>query len=192
VELSRNRFRDFLNGMKMTNSYRRRFKTQANEYLICEMSVQVIRSVSPSSTFILLASVDVTKQVTEARGRGDTARWLEASFRSLPEATIVLDSLGRIRHLNHAAERILGWSEAEAAGSIAEDLIPWRDLHLPDGTPSDYEFQSGVSRGWSGSATVIVKGGIPRQVRISTEPVVDANGLVLGIVSCISPLRLSS
>ena len=44
-------------------------------------------------------------------------------LRSLPEA-VVLDTLGRIRHLNHAAERLLGWSEAEACGAIAEDLNP--------------------------------------------------------------------
>lgn len=187
-QLSRDRFQDFLDGMQMTTSYRRRFKTKANEYLICELSVQVIRRKSECDPLMLLASVDVTKQVLDACVRGELARWIEASFRSLAEATVVLDTLGRIRHLNRAAEVLLGWSEAEASGSIAEDLIPWKDVLSSDGNPSDYKFQWGVSQGWSGSATVVVKGGIAKKLRIRTEPVVDSNGLVLGIASCISPL----
>jgi len=135
-----------------------------------------------------LASVDVTKQVAEARCRGELARWVEASFRSLPEATIILDTLGHIRYLNHSAERLLGWSESEASGTIAEVLIPWSDVLSSDGIQSGYEFQRGVSRGWSGSATVTARRGIAIRMQIRTEPVVDANGLVLGIASCLRPL----
>jgi len=185
-KLSRDRFQGFLDGMQLTTSYRRRFKTKANEYLICELSVQVIRSKSETDPLMLLASVDVTQQISDACARGELARWIEASFRSLPEATIVLDTLGRIRHLNRAAELLLGLSEAEAAGSIAEDLISWSDMRSSDEIPSHYDFQWGISQGWSGSATVVVKGGIAKKLRIRTEPVVDSNGLVLGIASCLS------
>jgi two-component system sporulation sensor kinase A len=179
-QLSQERFRAFLDGLEMTTSYRRRFKTKANDYLICELSVQVINNISENGPFVLLASVDVTKQVAEACFRGECARWMEASFRSLPEATIVLDTLGRIRYLNHSVERLLGWSEAEALGAIAEDLIPWSDVLSSDGTQSAYEFQRGVSLGWSGSATVTARGGIAMRMQIRTEPVVDSNGLVPG------------
>jgi PAS domain S-box-containing protein len=184
-QLSQEQFQGLLDGPEMTASYRRRFKTRANDYLICELSVQVIRNSSENAPFVLLASVDVTKQVAEARCRGELARWVEASFRSLPEATIVLDTLGHIRHLNHSAERLLGWSEADASKAIAENLIPWSDVLSSDETPSDYDFRQGVSQGWSGSATVITKGGVAKRLKIKTEPLVDANGLVLGIASCL-------
>jgi len=186
--LSQERFRAFLDGLEMTTSYRRRFKTKTNDYLICELSVQVINNSPENGPFVLLASVDVTKQVAEACFRGELARWVEASFRSLPEATIILDTLGHIRYLNHSAERLLGWSETEAAGTIAEALIPWSDVLSSDGTQSGYEFQRGVSLGWSGSATVTARKGIAMRVQIRTEPVVDSNGLVLGIASCLRPL----
>jgi PAS domain S-box-containing protein len=187
-QLSRERFRAFLGGLEMTTSYRRRFKTKTNDYLICELFVQVINNSSENGPLVLLASVDVTKQVAEACFRGECARWVEASFRSLPEATIVLDTLGRIRYLNHSAERLIGWSEAEASGAIAEDLIPWSDLLSSDGAHMNYAFRQGVSQGWTGSATVITKGGIAKRLQIRTEPVVDSNGLVLGIASCLRPL----
>jgi len=185
---SQERFQDILNGMDVRMSYRRRFKTKSNEYLICDLSVQLINAGSNNGLFVLLASVDVTNQVAEACRRGEFSRWLEASFRSLPEATMILDALGHIRYLNHAAEQLLGWSEAEASGSLAEDLIPWSNVLSFDGTHPDYEFRQGIFMGWSGSATVITRGDVPRKLQIRTEPVVDFNGLVLGIASCLRPL----
>jgi len=186
-QLSQDRFRDLLNGLNMTASYRRRFKTKTNRYLICEMSVEIIRDNSATGPFVLLASVDVTRQVLDACHRGEIARWLEASFRCLSEATMILDTLGRICYLNRAAECLLGWSEAEASGKIAEELIPWSEIRSSDGALSGYEFRQGVAAGWSGSAVVITRGGVAKQLQIRTEPVVDSNGLVLGIASCLRP-----
>lgn len=191
-QISQERFQAFLDGLEMTTSYRRRFKTKMNDYMICELSVTVIHISSENVPFVLLASADVTRQVAEARHRGELARWIEASFRSLPEATIVLDTLGRIQYLNHSAERLLGWSEAESTGIIAEDLIPWSNVLSSDGTQAGYDFQQEVSLGWSGSATVTARGGIAMRMQIRTEPVVDSNGLVLGIARCLRAYQPTS
>jgi len=187
-QASRERFQDILNGMEMVASYRRRFKNRAGDYLICELSFQLIGNGSDDGAFVLFANVDVTTQVAEACRRGEFARWIEACFRSLPEAVMILDPLGRIRYLNQAAERLLGWSETESSGSLAEDLIPWSNVLSSDGAKPDYEFRQGIALGWSGSASVITKGGVAKQLQIRTEPVVDCNGLVLGIASCMKPI----
>jgi PAS domain S-box-containing protein len=186
-QLSRDRYRDFLNGLSMPASHRRLFMTRTNDYLICELSVRVIHGNSTRGPFVLLASIDVTRQVTDACRRGEIARWLEASFRCLSEATMIVDSLGRICYLNRSAECLLGWSEAEASGCTAEELIPWSEIRSSDGSLSGYEFRQGVAVGWSGSAVVITKGGVAKRLQIRTEPVVDSNGLVLGIASCLRP-----
>jgi PAS domain S-box-containing protein len=182
---SRERFRDILSGMEMVGPYRRRFKSSLGDYLICELSFQLINNTSNNGPLILLANVDVTSQVAEACRRGEFARWMEASFRSFPEAIMILDTLGCIRYVNHTAEQLLGWSETEASGSLAEDLIPWSNVLSSDGTHSDYAFRRGVTLAWSGSATVITKEGVAKDFQIRTEPVVDFNGLVLGIASCM-------
>ena len=187
-DLSEGRFRAFLEGMELSTSLRRRFRTKLDNFLVCELSAQIIRFDAGDGPFVLLASVDVTRQVTEARIRGDFSRWMEASFRSLPEATMILDTLGQIRHLNRAAEKLLGWSEAEAAGEIPEVLIPWCEILSSEGTPAIYEFEDGISKGWSGSATVTIKGGIQKRLRIKTEPLIASNGIVLGISSCLSSI----
>jgi len=187
VEHSKQRLRDTLNGLNLGTPYRRRFKTKDDHCLICELSVHVIPTTFQDGPFVLYACVDVTMTVIEARSRGEVARWLEASFRSLSEASIVFDTLGHIRYLNHAAEQLLWWSESEASGAVAEELIPWTDLLSVDGTESSYDFRQGVAVGWSGSAVVTARGGITKRLHIRTEPVIDANGLVLGIVSCLRP-----
>jgi len=169
----------------MNASYRRRFKTKANDSVICELSVQIIRNNLPGAPFALLASMDVTGQVAEACRRGETARWLAASFRSIPEPTIIIDTLGHIRYLNLAAERLLGWSEAEATGKVAEELIPRSDVLSSDGAEVDYDVRKGIVLGWSGSAVLINKGGVAKRLQVRTEPVVDINGLVLGIAVCL-------
>jgi len=187
IEHSKERFRDTLNGLELETSYRRRLKTKDARCLICELSIQVIRGNFQDAPLLLCACVDVTTQVVEARNRGEVARWLEASFRSLSEASIIFDTLGHIRYLNRAAEQLLGWSECEASGAVAEELIPWSDIRASDGSVSNYDFSQGVVVGWSGSAIVITRGGVAKRLLVSTEPVVDANGLVLGIASCLRP-----
>jgi PAS domain S-box-containing protein len=186
-QLSQERFRDMVNGMEMAASFRRRFKTKSSDYLVCELSVQIITDSSDNGPFLVMTNIDVTAQVAAACRRGEFARWMEASFRSLPEATMILDPLGRIRYLNKAAELLLGWKEAEAAESFAEELIPWSNVLSSDGAKPDYGFRRGVTTGWSGSASVNTKGGIVKELQIRTEPIVDFNGLVLGIASCMKP-----
>jgi len=187
-DLSKGRFQAFLDGMELSASLRRRFRTKTDDSLVCELSAQVIRCESDAGPFVLLASVDVTRQVTEARIRGEFSRWMEASFRSLAEPTMILDTLGHIRHLNRAAEKLLEWSEAEAAGAIPEILIPWCEILSSDGKPTAYDYKEGISSSWSGSALVTIKGGTLKRLRIRTEPIVASNGIVLGISSCLSPI----
>jgi PAS domain S-box-containing protein len=62
---------------------------------------------------------DVSAARHEEAGRAEAARgWLRA-LRALPSATVVLDVDGTVALWNAAAERLLGWSEEEAAGLAA-------------------------------------------------------------------------
>jgi len=64
---------------------------------------------------------------------------LEIGFRPLldaaPDATVVIDSLGRIVALNHEVERLLGWSEQELLGQPMNRLIPPRFHRTLDTQP---------------------------------------------------------
>jgi diguanylate cyclase (GGDEF)-like protein/PAS domain S-box-containing protein len=64
---------------------------------------------------------------------------LEIGFRSLldaaPDATVVIDSPGRIVASNLEVERLLGWSEVELLGQPMNRLVPPRFHHVLDIQP---------------------------------------------------------
>lgn len=64
---------------------------------------------------------------------------LNLGFRPLLEAaldaTVVVDSLGRVVALNHEVERLLGWSEQELLGQPMNRLIPQRFHGILDTLP---------------------------------------------------------
>ncbi len=55
--------------------------------------------------------------------------WLDATLRSMADAVVATDDAGLIRLMNPMAERITGWSEAEAQGRPFRDVVslfdPW-------------------------------------------------------------------
>jgi diguanylate cyclase (GGDEF)-like protein/PAS domain S-box-containing protein len=64
---------------------------------------------------------------------------LEIGFRCLldaaPDATVVVDSVGRVVALNHEVARLLGWSEGELLGQPMNRLIPPRFHRTLDTQP---------------------------------------------------------
>ncbi|HVD33336.1 MAG TPA: PAS domain S-box protein, partial [Gemmatimonadales bacterium] len=73
---------------------------------------------------------------------------LQIGFRPLldasPDATVVIDSLGKIIALNHEVERLLGWSEPELLGQPVNRLIPPRFHRNFDTHPVfNHELQEG-------------------------------------------------
>jgi len=188
-DISRERFKAFVEGMELLPSHRRHFITKSNEYLICELSAQIVRDERSGERYVLLASIDVTRQVKDARNRGEIAQWMEASFRSSCDATLVIDTIGRIRFLNRAAEKLLGWAESECIGHLPEDIFPWTNLLSSDGRISTYSFEEGVSSTWSGTAIFATKGGVKKHLKIRTTPVIASNGIVLGIAGLLSPIE---
>jgi len=77
---------------------------------------------------------------------------LNMGFRPLLEAaldaTVVVDSLGRVVALNHEGERLLGWTEQELMGQPMNRLIPTRFHRILDAQPDfDQELSESHPKG---------------------------------------------
>ncbi|MCT7981929.1 PAS domain S-box protein [Laspinema sp. A4] len=129
-------------------------------------------------------SRDITdlKQTQEALR--ETNQTLKALIQACPLAVMVLDPTGKVKMWNRSAERILGWSEAEAIGR-----------QFP-GIPAERreELQANISATLAGNPLMgaetrrLTKGGKLIDVAIWTAPLRDAKGNVsyLSILADIS------
>jgi len=80
---------------------------------------------------------------------------------SFGDALLVLDAEGRIRHLNRAGERILGWQASAALGRPVEALVPrWGEIFaaLQNGTTTEAEVLLGEGAAQRRYAVSIVPG----------------------------------
>lgn len=53
----------------------------------------------------------------------ESERWLAATLRSIADGVIAADAQGRIRFMNPVAERLTGWTVAEAAGLQTAEML---------------------------------------------------------------------
>ena len=88
------------------------------------------RSCDPGLYFGRLSPIDLSSRVLSTRSSGPTTQGLEDCCRAMiaqaTEAIILTDSDGTIRIWNHGAERIFGYSPAEALGSVFTLIVPSR------------------------------------------------------------------
>jgi two-component system cell cycle sensor histidine kinase/response regulator CckA len=63
--------------------------------------------------------------------------WLNTIFTSVADAVVVADAAGRVVMLNRAAERLTGWTQAEAAGKVLHQVATLIDRQADGGEPAD-------------------------------------------------------
>ena len=91
----------------------------------------------------------------------ESQRWLSTTVSSVHEALIAVDSSYRVITMNQAAEKLTGWSEAEAHGRIYTQIYTTCDAHTGEDlpTPIHLALQTGESVTRKGKAILIARGG---------------------------------
>jgi diguanylate cyclase (GGDEF)-like protein/PAS domain S-box-containing protein len=109
---------------------------------------------------------------------GDNLRLL---FDHISDAVFATDAANRFTHWTaSAAERIFGYSAAEAVGRPFEELLPYRMAQPGDGSEFFTELEAG--RTWRGLGTVRVRDGREIWLESTVEPIM-ADGRFVGSVS---------
>jgi|SRR5579872_414335 len=112
----------------------------------------------------------------EVRGR------LSATLRSIGDAVIATDLVGRVTFMNPVAERLTGWSEADARGKPLDDVF-CTDAQAPgtDG-PVTRALREGTTVSGAHSAILRSKDGIETPIDDRAAPVRGDGGRLLGVV----------
>ncbi|MDE3155680.1 MAG: response regulator [Acidobacteriota bacterium] len=103
---------------------------------------------------------------------------LAITLRSIGDGVITTDTLGQVRTLNPTAERLTGWTQADAAG------LPLRDVFQPaaDGAAACDQVASRTTDGARIRLPLLCRDGSSRIIEQVTSPLHDSAGEEVGAV----------
>jgi PAS domain S-box-containing protein len=117
----------------------------------------------------------------------DFDRFCRTLARKAPDAVIYADGEGRIRFWNAGAERIFGFSEADAAGKSLDIIIP-ENLRSRHWSGFDETMRSGKTRYGAGDILAVPalrKDGTRISIEFTVLPFHDEAGRMVGICAIL-------
>ena len=127
-------------------------------------------------------------QLEEVRRKGQESyereQWLNTTLRSIGDAVIACDPVGKVVFMNQVAEVLTGWPEKEAQGKpLAEVfLIVNQHTRAPVKNPVDAVRESGKVVGLANHTILIRRDQQEFFIDDSAAPILDAKSAMIGIV----------
>ncbi|MBM4123460.1 MAG: PAS domain S-box protein [Nitrospira sp.] len=178
--------RQMLAGERRTYQMEKRYYHKLGHVVWVLLSVSLVRSADgqPSHFISQIQNITARKQAEEALRQANEA--LQAIVQSSPVATTVLNRDGIVQMWNPAAERLFGWSSDEVVGrplptvpdEKREEHRALRERVLRNEAFRDVE---AVRRKKDGSLVTI---------SLSTAPLSDAQGRIVGILGLMADVTL--
>jgi PAS domain S-box-containing protein len=123
-----------------------------------------------------LQRTNVTLQISEEK--------LAVTLNSIGDAVITTDAEGRVALLNPLAEKLIGWTQAEAAGRPVEDIfrIINKETRQPSTIPVMATLAHGTIQGLANHTVLIARNGSECDIADSCAPIRDRDGQVIGAI----------
>jgi PAS domain S-box-containing protein len=140
--------------------------------------------VKPFSEVELRTTIEVAlyKHRQDMKTR-DAAHWFSSAINILGAALMVTDQDGNVKHMNHVAEALTGWSQQEAEGRHFAEVFVIRDpetgeiMENPASMPLTVGFMSGSSRN-----VLISRKETEIDVENALLPITDSEGRFSGVI----------
>jgi PAS domain S-box-containing protein len=131
---------------------------------------------------------ELEREMTE-RQRAEAARreqeeWLQITLGSIGDAVIATDTEGRVIFMNPVAERLTGWTQAEAAGAPLAGVfrIVNEYTRQPAESPVTRVLRDGAVVGLANHTLLIARDSTERPIDDSAAPIRRDLGTLLGVV----------
>jgi PAS domain S-box-containing protein len=128
------------------------------------------------------------EELAEANRRSSEVRdLLRTTFYSIGDGVVTTDASGVVELMNSRAEKLTGWSEAEARGKPVEQVFQVRvpGAREVSASPVKAALTGGVLRRARPQSVLTAKTGAEFQVEASAAPIRDARGVLCGAVLVI-------
>ncbi len=136
------------------------------------------------AAFLALVRHDLLgRERAESEAR-DTGERFRTTLSSIGDAVLTTDAEGQVTFLNPVAERVTGWSSAEAVGRRAEDVFHIRDERTNEEVESPVRrvIRDGIVVGLANHTVLRARNGREVPIADSGAPIRDARGGVTGVV----------
>ena len=112
-------------------------------------------------------------------------RWLATTLGSIGDAVVSVDGAGRVNYFNHEAERLTGWSRAQALGLDYREVLIF--IHEDHGMPLPVHpvaeaLESGLIIHLAPQSEIITMSGVKIPVDDSAAPTRDEVGRINGVI----------
>lgn len=155
-------------------------------YLIYRQSQQKIRNLVHLETQHLLEIQESTnKQLRQLNATlQDSEEKLTVTLNSIGDAVITTDADARVTLLNPLAEKLTGWTLAEAAGRPIGEVFPIinKETRLAAAIPVIETLAKGTIQGLANHTVLIARDGSECDIADSCAPIRDREGQVVGAV----------
>ncbi len=131
---------------------------------------------------------DVTDRILAQTALRDSEESLAITLRSIGDAVIATDNCGGVTRMNPAAERLTGWTWAQASGRPLTEVFRIVNSVTRE-TPVDpvrRVLQTGQIVGLANHTALIARDGSEYQIYDSAAPIRDANENMVGVVLVFS------
>ena len=109
---------------------------------------------------------------------------LRVTLESIGDAVIATDLHGNVTLLNSVAQRLVGWSQKEAAGQPLTQVFDIRNAQTgePAENPAVQVLREGVVVGLARDTVLHSRNGVVRPIDDSAAPILDRDGQLTGVV----------
>jgi len=154
-------------------------KTLSREYALALLFAAVLLS----GGGVVLLSAARAREKAEGLHRA-MARRNEITLRSIGDGVIVTDRLGRVELLNHEAEQLTGWTDAEARGLSLRSIFPIMNEQTRQEVenPVAIVLRHGAQVSLANHTLLTARDGTRRPIADSAAPIRDDAGEVTGVV----------
>jgi PAS domain S-box-containing protein len=128
--------------------------------------------------------LDVTERRRAEQAVSAEREWLHVTLSSIGDGVIATDQGGSVLFMNPVAERLTGWTEAEAKGRPLEQIfaIINEDSRQPVANPVSKVLAHGLIEGLANHTLLIARDGTERPIDDCAAPIRQAGGALQGVV----------
>ncbi len=127
---------------------------------------------------------DVSARKTAEQERESALRWWETTLRSIGDGVIATDARGAVTFINPVAEKLTGWTTAEAHGRDLASVFPIfnEDTLAPVESPVEKVLREGTVVGLANHTVLRHRDGTMRPIDDSAAPIRSEGGALDGVV----------